>query len=251
MRLRFGLGLFAVALVAIGSVVMALVIHSNEVDHFHALQRDEALRSARQAEVVAQLSIGELATAAAFFQAEKNLNRHEFEVVGTSLLRRGALTAAAYVQRVPAAERASFEAGHGFSIIERQTLGKPARARPRPVYFPVAYIVAERQGQAPLGYDIGSDPSRGPAMRRAGATGRPVATPVMPLLLGGSGINVYRPVYRDGAPTATVAERRAALIGFAAGAFRVGDLAAAAIDAVPDNVDVKLLTAGDPVLGGG
>ena len=62
----------------------------------------------------------------------------------------------------------------------------------------------------------------------------------MPLLIGGAGINVYRPVYRDGAPTATVAERRAALLGFAAGAFRVDDLAAAAISTLPDGVDVQL-----------
>ena len=57
----------------------------------------------------------------------------------------------------------------------------------------------------------------------------------MPLLLGGDGINVYRPVYRDGEPTATVAEREAALLGFAAGAFRVHDLAAAAISTLPDD----------------
>ena len=77
-------------------------------------------------------------------------------------------------------------------------------------------------------------PRRRPRPRRptcgAPATrGRPAATPVMPLLIGGTGINVYRPVYRDGAPIATVAERRAALLGFAAGGFRVNDLAAAAI----------------------
>ena len=36
------------------------------------------------------------------------------------------------------------------------------------------------------------------------------------------GLIVYQPVYRDGAPTATVAERRAALLGFASGAFQVG-----------------------------
>ena len=55
----------------------------------------------------------------------------------------------------------------------------------------------------------------------------------MRLPIGGTGINVFRPVYRDGAPTATVAQRRAALIGFATGAFHVTDLAAAATDALP------------------
>ena len=67
----------------------------------------------------------------------------------------------------------------------------------------------------------------------------------MPLLIGGAGINVYRPVYRDGAPISTVAERRAALLGFAAGAFRVKDLAAAAISALPDEVDVQLRSGGE------
>jgi diguanylate cyclase (GGDEF)-like protein len=71
----------------------------------------------------------------------------------------------------------------------------------------------------------------------------------MPLLIGGEGINVYRPIYRDGAPTGTVAERRAAMIGIAAGAFRVNDLAAAAISTLPDDVDVQLRSGDDVVVG--
>jgi diguanylate cyclase (GGDEF)-like protein len=249
MRLRFALGLLAVLLVALGSVVIALVIRSNEVDHFHALQKDEALRSARQAEAVAQLSVGELATAGAFFQAQPSLSRHEFEVVGHSLLRRGALTATAYIEKVPRAERAAFEQRNGFPIIEKRGGLRPQLAKSRPVYYPVTYVVAEQPGQAPFGYNIASDPARGPAMERAGASGRPVATGVMPLLLGGAGINVYRPVYRDGAPVATTAERQAALLGFAAGAFRVRDLATAAISALPDEVDLQLRSGDDVVVG--
>jgi diguanylate cyclase (GGDEF)-like protein len=250
MRLRFGLGLFAVVLVAAGWVVMALLVRSNEVDHLHTLQQDEALRSARQAEAVAQLSVGELATAVAFFQANENLNRHQFQVVGNSLLRRGALTATAYIERVRRPERAAYELRHGFPIVEKGELPlRPRRATERPVYYPVTYVVAERQGQAPLGFDIGSDPERGSAMKRAGRSGHPVATGVMPLLLGGAGINVYRPVYHDGAPTATEAERRVALLGFAAGAFRVDDLAAAAISTLPKGTDVQLRSGDDVVVG--
>jgi diguanylate cyclase (GGDEF)-like protein len=71
----------------------------------------------------------------------------------------------------------------------------------------------------------------------------------MPLLIGGDGINVYRPVYRDGAPIATVAERRRALIGFAAGAFRIDDLAAAAVAAIPEDVDVQLRAGRHTIVG--
>ena len=163
MRFRFGLGLLAVLMVALGSVVVALVIRSNEIDHFHAQQTDEARRSARQAEAVAQLSVGELASAAAFFQAEPDLTRHEFEVVGKSLLRRGALTATAYIEKVPASERAAYQARNGFPIIEKRAGLRPQLARARPVYYPVTYVVAEQSGQAPLGYDLATDPERGPA----------------------------------------------------------------------------------------
>jgi diguanylate cyclase (GGDEF)-like protein len=240
MRLRLVLGFIAVVLLAAGSVAAALVVRDTEDDHFHATQRDEARRSASQAEAVAQLSVGELATATAFFQAERRFSRHEFEIVGSSLLRRGALTATAYLERVRAPERRAYEASRGIRIVERSPAGGPRPAARRAEYFPVTYVAAEQPGQAPLGYDIGSDPTRGPALLRARDSGRPAATSVMPLLIGGYGINVYRAVYRDGAPTATVAERRRALVGFAAGAFRVRDLAAAAIAAIPEDVDVQL-----------
>lgn len=247
-RLRFALGLIAVIVLAAGSVFAALVVHGKEDDHFDATQRDEALRSAHQAQAVAQLSVGELSTAAAFFQAEGRFNRHEFEVVGRSLLRRGALTATAYLQRIPDSDRRRYEAARGFPITERSITG-PVRASRRPEYFPVSYVVAEQAGRAPLGYDIGSDPYRGPYLRKARDSGHSEATGVMPLLIGGEGINVYRPVYRDGAPIATVAERRRALVGFAAGAFRVDDLAEAAVAAIPDDVTVQLHSGTQTIVG--
>ncbi len=238
MRLRFLLGLAAVILIGAGSLTLALLVRDNEVDHFHAIQRDEALRSARQAEAVAQLSVGELATAGAFFRAEDNLTRHEYQVVGESLLRRGTLTATAYAERVPHGERAAYEA-RNHPIVELGA-GGPQRAARRSVYYPVTYAVAEDQARAPLGYDLGTNPSRGPSLSRARDSGRPAATEAMPLLVGGVGINVFRPVYRDGTPIATVAERRRALIGFVVGVFRIHDLAAAANSTLADDVDVQL-----------
>ncbi|MGN6558445.1 MAG: sensor domain-containing diguanylate cyclase, partial [Solirubrobacterales bacterium] len=70
--------------------------------------------------------------------------------------------------------------------------------------------------------------------------GQAVATPLVRLLIGGTGINVFRPVYRDGAPVATAPERRRALTGFIAGSFRVQDVAAAALTVLPEDVKVQL-----------
>jgi diguanylate cyclase (GGDEF)-like protein len=250
MRLRFWIGLGAVLAVAVGSVVGAIVVHSNESSSFESTQSSEANRAAHQAESVAALSVGQLSSAVAFYQAEKSFTEHEFDVVAGSLLQPGALTATAFIQRVPHAERARFEREHGFEIVEPSPGGPyPQRAKERPVYYVLLYSKTENQVSPPPGYDIGSDPTRSSYLRRARDSGRAAATPVMPLLIGGIGLNVYRPVYRDGAPTATVAERRAALTGFAAGAFRIDDLVAAANSAVPSAVDVQVRVAGRTVAG--
>lgn len=219
MRLRFWLGLAAVATIAIGSVVGALIVRSNDNAYFNRAQQEEAVRSAHQAETTAALSIGRLATAATFYRVEDSLSRHQFEGVARSLLRGSALSATALTDARPGCCQVVLAASEG---------GTPAKR----------------------GFDLGSDPRHAAAIRRARDRGRPAVTPIAPALIGpGSGLVVYHPVYRDGAPTRTVAQRRAALQGFAAGSFRAPDLVAAATAAVPHDVDVQLLENGDPVIG--
>ncbi len=240
MRPGFRIGLVAVAAIAVASVIGALIVHSRDRTNFERTQRDEAQRSARQAQALAALSVGQLATAAAFYQAEGNFNKHKFDVVTRPLLGRGALSGTGFVQRVPRSARGAYESAHGFQIIERGPGGLLRRAGLRPVYFPLTYAVDDRGIPPPLGYDLGVDPQRVPFLRHARDSGTAAATSVMRLPTGGVGLTVYRPVYRDGAPTATVAERRSALIGYAAGGFRVDDLATVAISAVPSDVVVQL-----------
>jgi diguanylate cyclase (GGDEF)-like protein len=235
MRLRFWVGLVCVVLIATGSVAAALVVHADDSSDFHQMQRDEAIRAAHQAESLAQLSVGQLASTAAFFQVEGHVNKHEFTVISHSLLKQDVLTAAALVERVPAARRQDFERERGFPITERAEGGVGLRpARPRPVYFPLTLVGAEAGTSRALGFDLGADPARSPYLERARDSGHAVATPLVQLLLGGVGINVYQAIYRDRAPIATVAERRRALIGYAAGAVRVSDLADSINRALPD-----------------
>jgi diguanylate cyclase (GGDEF)-like protein len=250
MRFRFWLGLAAVVAIAIGSLAAALIVRSHEDNSFERMQREEAARSAHQAEALAELSVGQLESAAAFYRVAGSLDKHQFNTVADSLLRTGALAATAFIQPVRLSERARYERSHGFPITERAPLGL-RRAGRRPLYFPVDFIAAkDLRVTPPLGYDVGSDFARGAYLLRARDLGRSVATRVMRLPLGGIGINVYRPVYRDGAPTDTVAERRAAVVGFAAGAFRVSDLASVANSALPSDVEVELREGSKPVLGG-
>jgi diguanylate cyclase (GGDEF)-like protein len=248
MRFRFLLGLAAVAAIAIGSVLGAVVVRSHETRAFERRQSDEALRAARQAEALATLSVGQLASAAAFYEVEGTFTQHEFEAMANSLLASGGLSGTGLVQEVLGPRRAQFERSHGYPIVERAGIGfrrAPRRAR----YYPLTFAASASRLEPPLGYDLGADPARSSVLLRAGESGEPAATRVMHLPIGGTGINVFRPVYRDGAPTATVAQRRAALIGFAVGAFHVPDLTAAATSALADDVDVQLTEEGRTVAG--
>jgi diguanylate cyclase (GGDEF)-like protein len=252
MRRRLWLGFSVVAVIAVGSIALALIVHDRERDSFERTQRGEAGRAAHQVEALAALSIGQLASAAAFYQAEGHFSRHEFDIVADSLLHVGALTATGFIESVPRAQRADFERSHGYPILERGPLGELRRAKPRPEYFPLTFAATDSgrlSVQVPLGYDVGSDPFRGPYLLRARTSDRPSVTPVMRLPIGGTGINVFRPVYRDGAAVGTAAERRAALVGFAVGSFHVPDLAQAANAALPDNVAVSLIERGKPIAG--
>ncbi len=251
MRLRFWLGFAVVAAIAVGSIAVALVVHDRERQSFETTQRGEAMRAAHQAEALAALSVGQLASAAAFYRAEGHFSRHEFQVVAGSLLRSGGLSATGFITAVPLARRARFERERGYPIIERGPLGAMRRAGRRPYYFPIVYAAIGHRISVhlPYGYDVGSDLLRGPYLHRALMRGTPAATPVMRLPSGGVGINVFRPVYRDGAPTRTPAERRTALLGFALGSFRVADLATAATSAIPDGIEAALVERGKPVAG--
>jgi diguanylate cyclase (GGDEF)-like protein len=125
------------------------------------------------------------------------------------------------------------------------------KAKRRPVYYPLTYTASNDEGVAgsAVGFDVRTDPARSSYLMKAADDGRPTATGVIPLLLGGTGINVYRAVYRDGAPTATVAERRRALIGFAAGSFLLDDLAGVAVTTLPNDVTAQLDVANHTVIG--
>jgi CHASE1-domain containing sensor protein len=240
----------AVAAVAIGSVAAATFVYLDDDHDFHQMQREEAARAAHQMEAVAGLSVDQLNSAAAFFKAEDDLSRHEFQVYGRSLVSQGALSGTAFIPRVTASGRERFERSHDLPILERTGVLDFRRSRPRAEYFPITYVVAEREEQRrALGYDLGQDRNRSRFLERARDTGVAVSSPVIPLLIGGRGINVFRAVYRDGAPVGTVAERRRALVGFAAGSFRIDDLAGSAAEAVDPSVQVQVGAGGETVVG--
>ncbi|WP_412477891.1 CHASE domain-containing protein [Azonexus sp. IMCC34839] len=114
----------------------------------------------------------------------------------------------------------------------------------RPVYSSIVYLepFSERNLRA-FGYDMFSEPIRRAAMEQARDTGEPALSGKVTLVQETEhdvqpGFLIYLPVYQRALPSATVEQRRAALVGFAYSPFRAHDLFRAMIDS--DNKDVEL-----------
>ena len=242
-RFRIWLGCAAVGTIVVASVIAALLVHAQERDDFERTQNGEAVRAAHQVEASAEVSAGQLASAAAFYAtegAEKaapgvgGYSRQEFMAIARSLLGERLLSATGFAAVVPFSRRDSFEHRAKRPIFERRG-GEPLPVLPRPEYYPLTNLASTGATQtAPrlLGLDLGSAPGRLAALRRARRSGRASVTGMTPLLTSpGRGIEVYQPVYRAGAPLASRAQRRAALAGFAVGVIRARDLIAAATGA--------------------
>ena len=80
-------------------------MHLREQDQFDRAQHDAAARAAEQAESVASAALGQLSTAAAFFEGSNSVTREEFEILADSLLEPPALSATSFTERVTHAER--------------------------------------------------------------------------------------------------------------------------------------------------
>lgn len=148
--------------------------------------------------------------------------------------------ALSWVPRVTSAARADFEARAredglpDFRITDRTPDGRWIPAGDRDEYYPTRAHRQFRGVDNILGFDLGSDPERRRTLERARDTGKPAVTAPVYLLIPGRdgdwGVLIFSPIYAEGAPTATVEERRAGLVGFALGVFRVGDMVEAILD---------------------
>lgn len=100
----------------------------------------------------------------------------------------------------------------------------------RDEYTSIFYLEPmDARNRAAIGYDMFSEPTRRKAMARARDTGDPALTGKVSLVQEitadkQAGFLIYLPVYRNGVPSETVAQRREALIGYVYAPFRADDL---------------------------
>ena len=97
----------------------------------------------------------------------------------------------------------------------------------RAEYHPIVLIEPlDSRNAVAMGYDMFTSPARREAMERARDTGRAAATGPVPLTQrfdNSPGFVIFTPMYSTGTTPPSIAERRAALVGFLYARFRAGD----------------------------
>ena len=196
-----------------------------------------------------QVDLLMLESVRSLFGASREVERSEFRAFVAPLLRSEAqVQTLEWIPRVSDSQRQAYEAaarrdGLGdFRITDRKRQGTMVPSPRRGEYFPVYFVEPLKGNEPALGFDLASDPTRLEALKQSRDTGRTLATGrVKPAQEVGKqfGFLIFVPVYRKGAPTNTVEDRRKNLEGFVLGVYRIGDVVEYALSNLnPQGVDV-------------
>ncbi len=153
-----------------------------------------------------RVSAGDLSAVAGLFRTGGVQWREFRDFVRSVVQDRSSLRSLAWLPRVAAAERLSYEQRNGevayrsFAVRERDAAGRTHDAGARAEYFPVQFFDSVDGDPDPLGLDLAANAQARAAMARAHETGQ--AQPAFAVDLGapagGSRLFVFLPVYREG-----------------------------------------------------
>jgi diguanylate cyclase (GGDEF)-like protein/PAS domain S-box-containing protein len=171
-----------------------------------------------------ETTVSRLNTTAGLFVASEEVTAAEFRKFTSTLVRDPTISTIAYIDRVPAAERAAFERELGVPIVDGGG-SRAKRAPPRREYFPYALWGTKPEEPRVNTPDAAGEPVRAAALRRARDTGAAQTTgPIRTFTDRLRALLVFVPVYDSALPPDTLAERRRTLRGYAAGILPLDQL---------------------------
>lgn len=179
---------------------------------------------------------GVVESISSFYSASEHVSRADFnEFVRSTLIHNRGIHAVAWVPKVAAADRASYEQAarkegltdFQFQRWKQSAVWGPDNSQWTDHYFPVYFIQPETIHEVVWGIDLGSHSVRRHALETAALTGKPFATSGIQLANTAevqTGFLVFVPVYEKGAPIDQPDQRNNSLRGFALGVFRMSDI---------------------------
>jgi diguanylate cyclase len=193
--------------------------------------------------------LSKLAATRALFESSPAITRDEFDLFARRLLQHEpAIQNLSWVPRVRGGERAAYEQAAardgftGFHFLSSTEEGDLVTAPQRGEYYPIFYATVPKSSRI-YGLDLRSEPVTLERLERARDDDQ-LALSTRDALYSAEGSQhgflFSLPVFRQGAPHDTVAERRRNLLGFVHGAFITGKMIEAilAAAATPQAVDL-------------
>ena len=184
------------------------------------------------------------------------LTRDDFRAfTGPQRAAHAGVRALAWLPRLPAAQRAAFEAEAsddipGYRLSELDASGARVAAGSRPDYYPVRLVEPRQGNEGLLGLDAGSQPRLRTALEQArDRSGFSAVTDLalLPQPDRPPGYLLSLAVYRGGRPSADQAASDEALEGYIVGEFGVAELVETAIGHVPGRgLDIWVLAGAAP-----
>ena len=175
-----------------------------------------------------------------FYSASTVVERQEFNAFVKHLLGNNTgFQAIEWAPRILSPDRKAFESSvqhegyPGFQVTERDAERRILRASERAEYAPVTFVAPYPGNESALGYDLYSNPIRREAIERARDTGEVATTELITLVQERGnqfGFLAFVPIYRNGLPHQTLAERRSNIKGYVLAVFRGGDIVSTALD---------------------
>lgn len=165
----------------------------------------------------------------AFYSASTEVTKQDFkQFVHPILSRNGTIHSLNWILRVPAAQKAAYEAAiraegfPAFQIYERTPDKKQVKAKVRSEYFPIAYREALEEDPKVIGFDVASSPDRSWALEKSVNTGKIAASGRIRLVSNDRpGLQVFLPVPRRTTSLDNSVNNRQNLRGVIAGLFQI------------------------------
>jgi two-component system NtrC family sensor kinase len=165
----------------------------------------------------------------AFYSASSEVTKQDFkQFVHPILCRNSAIHSLNWILRVPAAQKAAYEAAiraegfPAFQIYERTPDKKQVKAKVRSEYFPIAYREALEEDNKVIGFDVASSPDRKAALEKSVNTGKIAASgPIRLVSNDRPGLQVFLPVRRRTTSLDNSLNGRQNLRGVIAGLFQI------------------------------
>jgi diguanylate cyclase (GGDEF)-like protein len=200
---------------------------------------------------------GKIVALRALFEASGHVTREEFQIFADRILEgQPAILSMSWIPRVAHEQRNAHEQAAVLDGITNYTIrsvtsnGTLVKAPQETEYFPVYYTTEKQRADAIYGLDLGDAGIREDTLARARDGDQMAASRILTLQTGGPGNSlgffVVLPLYKYGSQDRTIEDRRANLVGFVQGVFKIDVMVDSVLGGIRSPVDFYMIPSSAP-----